>query len=118
MINVTYSHLVFDEPIGKHTDFWGDQSKCMRKYEDWIEGVKKYVPKDKLLVFNVKQGWDPLCDFLDVEAPNEPFPRSNETANMQKDIKMFNTIALVFNCTVGLVAVATGYCVLKKYKNR
>ena len=33
-------------------------------YSDWISHVKRSVPPEKLLVFNVKQGWQPLCTFL------------------------------------------------------
>lgn len=36
--------------------------------------VINYVPGDRLLVFNIKEGWDPLCKFLGVEVPAEPFP--------------------------------------------
>ena len=38
------------------------------------EDVRSNVPSEKLLVFNVKMGWKPLCDFLDVPVPEEPFP--------------------------------------------
>lgn len=43
-------------------------------YEYHNEQVRKNVPKEKLLEFNVKQGWDPLCEFLGVEVPDMPFP--------------------------------------------
>ena len=36
--------------------------------------VQSNVPSEKLLVFNVKMGWKPLCEFLDVPIPDEPFP--------------------------------------------
>ncbi len=41
-------------------------------------------PKDKLLVFEVSQGWAPLCEFLDVPIPDVPFPHVNDTAEFQK----------------------------------
>jgi hypothetical protein len=37
------------------------------------------VPADRLLVFDVAEGWDPLCQYLDRPAPDEPFPRVNTT---------------------------------------
>lgn len=44
-----------------------------------IEEVKQHVPPEKLLVYDVKEGWEPLCAFLGVEVPSEkPFPRLNE----------------------------------------
>lgn len=38
------------------------------------QAVQSNVPHEKLLVFNVKMGWKPLCEFLDVPVPEEPFP--------------------------------------------
>ena len=35
------------------------------------------APKDKLLVFDVKDGWKPLCTFLKKEIPSVPFPHKN-----------------------------------------
>ena len=37
----------------------------------------KAAPKDKLLVFNVMEGWEPLCKFLGADVPNKPFPKRN-----------------------------------------
>ena len=39
--------------------------------------VKSIVPPDKLLVYNVQQGWKPLCDFLGCEVPTAAFPHEN-----------------------------------------
>ena len=41
------------------------------------ELVKATVPADQLLVYEVKQGWEPLCEFLGLPVPEEPFPRTN-----------------------------------------
>ena len=48
-----------------------------KKYNEHNERVKAVVPASKLLVFNVKQGWAPLCNFLGVEVPSVGFPREN-----------------------------------------
>ena len=37
--------------------------------------VKSHVPGDRLLVWDVREGWAPLCKFLQVPVPNKPFPR-------------------------------------------
>jgi hypothetical protein len=40
--------------------------------------VTQTVPADRLLVYEVKQGWEPLCTFLGVPVPEDkPFPRLN-----------------------------------------
>lgn len=43
-----------------------------------VDAVKAAIPADQLLVHDVKQGWAPLCAFLDVPVPDEPFPRTND----------------------------------------
>ena len=43
------------------------------------EAVVAGVPKDRLLVFEVAQGWSPLCEFLGVPIPETPYPRENST---------------------------------------
>jgi hypothetical protein len=43
------------------------------------ERVVAGVPKERLLVFDVAQGWDPLCAFLGVQVPDTPYPRENST---------------------------------------
>ncbi len=41
------------------------------------EEVRDALPADRLLVFDVAEGWEPLCAFLKVEVPDEPFPHHN-----------------------------------------
>jgi hypothetical protein len=47
------------------------------------EEVKRTIPKDRLLVFEAKDGWEPLCKFLGVPVPAEPYPKLNTTEDMQ-----------------------------------
>ena len=47
------------------------------KYRQHNERVQAVIPAEKLLVFNVKQDWKPLCEFLGCEVPSAPFPRVN-----------------------------------------
>ena len=47
------------------------------------ETVIAGMPKDRLLVFNVAEGWGPLCAFLGVPAPDMPYPRENSTQEFQ-----------------------------------
>lgn len=43
------------------------------------EEVKQSVPPEKLLVYDVNQGWEPLCAFLGVDVPaGKPFPHLND----------------------------------------
>jgi hypothetical protein len=50
-----------------------------------IENVKRRVPTHRLLVYEVKEGWSPLCSFLGVDVPKDrPFPHLNDTASFQQ----------------------------------
>ncbi|MGA7672582.1 MAG: sulfotransferase family protein [Nitrolancea sp.] len=54
-------------------------------YERHIEEVKQRVPADRLLVYQVSEGWEPLCRFLDVPVPTDtPFPRLNDTESFRQ----------------------------------
>lgn len=48
---------------------------------DWYvrrnQEVVDSLPRDRLLQFHPKMGWQPLCDFLGVDVPDVPFPRVN-----------------------------------------
>jgi hypothetical protein len=47
------------------------------------ERVVATIPKERLLVFEAKQGWGPLCEFLGVPVPDTPFPRENTRTDFQ-----------------------------------
>ena len=42
------------------------------------DAVKALIPARQLLIYQVKDGWGPLCAFLDVAVPSDPFPRTND----------------------------------------
>jgi len=44
------------------------------------EEVKRTVPSEQLLVWEVGDGWEPLCDFLGVDVPDQPLPHANDRA--------------------------------------
>ena len=52
--------------------------------------VTSIVPADKLLVYNLKRGWKPLCDFLECEVPTVTFPRENIEAEITKTLPRWN----------------------------
>ncbi|XP_076812340.1 uncharacterized protein LOC143459192 isoform X2 [Clavelina lepadiformis] len=47
------------------------------KYRQHQKYCEQNAPKDKLLVYSVKEGWGPLCAFLGKDVPSVPFPHSN-----------------------------------------
>ncbi len=81
-----------------------DRDYAMEVFERHNEAVRRRVPPERLLVFDVREGWEPLCDFLDVEVPDDPFPRLNEAREMRR--RLLGLVAL--SATVPALAVLTG----------
>jgi hypothetical protein len=52
----------------------------------WNDAVKSAVPADRLLVWDPVEGWEPLCEFFEVEVPVEPLPRLNDTPSFREGI--------------------------------
>lgn len=63
-----------------------DKARAVARYTAYIDEVKAAVPPDKLLVFQVTEGWGPLCKFLDLPVPDEPFPNLNDRASVKQVI--------------------------------
>jgi hypothetical protein len=47
--------------------------------ERYHEEVQATVPPDRLLVWSVSDGWEPLCEFLELPVPEMPFPHLNDS---------------------------------------
>ena len=63
--------------------------------------VRREIPKSQLLVFDVREGWEPLCSFLDVPVPEEPFPRGNDTQEMMVRLRtMKRNSVMLWSLTV------------------
>jgi hypothetical protein len=57
-----------------------DRDGLIKAYTAHNDAVKRAIPSDHLLVYQVKDGWEPLCAFLGKAAPSDPFPRTNDRA--------------------------------------
>jgi hypothetical protein len=56
-----------------------DREHATRIFRRHVAEVQSEIPSDRLLTFDLRDGWGPLCEFLDVEAPDEPFPKTNSS---------------------------------------
>lgn len=54
-----------------------DRAFAVAMYRQYCENVIDEVPEDRLLIYEVSEGWEPLCRFLGLEIPSEPFPKKN-----------------------------------------
>ena len=73
--------------------FWGPQGTFANGHEPQQlieqmhahnEQVKRTVPPERLLVWEVTEGWEPLCEFLGVDVPDEPLPHANDRGDVPR----------------------------------
>ncbi len=60
-------------------DRFEDREFAVGRFQRHIDDVRDSIDASRLLVFDVRDGWAPLCDLLGVPIPAEPFPRLNES---------------------------------------
>lgn len=86
--------------------FGEDPERAKALFSEHIAAVQAKVPAEQLLVYDVSQGWGPLCEFLGVPVPEGPFPHVNEAAVMKRAMSSIKrTVAVVRAATVALPAV-------------
>ena len=68
--------------------------------------MRRRVPEERLLVYEVKEGWGPLCEFLGVEEPDKPFPRLNDAAEMRRRVVGMRAASLAVPAALVLVVIA------------
>ena len=86
------------------------EETAVRFFNDWVDQVKSEIPQERLLVFEVKNGWEPLCKFLDVPVPDEPFPNVNDTVSMQAKLRsMKRFCGVAWTVMIGVVGTAAYY---------
>ncbi|MFB2922872.1 sulfotransferase family protein [Aerosakkonema funiforme] len=73
-------HRKFDERFK-------DKAYALAVFNQHIEEVKRTVPPEQLLVYEVKEGWEPLCRFLGVTIPDRPFPHLNQKTEFTRILK-------------------------------
>jgi Sulfotransferase domain len=70
-LRAVFEKLVWSRVFGGAFD---DRPSALEVYRDWDEGVKAGVAAERLLVYDIDDGWEPLCGFLDVGVPEHAFP--------------------------------------------
>ncbi len=67
--------IIAEQTFGGSHD---DKEAAIKAFEKRTDDVVSSIGAERLLVFNVSDGWQPLCEFLELPVPNEPFPHSND----------------------------------------
>ena len=63
-----------------------DRAHVIASYQRHNEEVKRTIPPERLLVYEVSDGWAPLCRFLGAPVPDEHFPKANTTDEFRERI--------------------------------
>lgn len=103
--------LVWGRLFGGRID---DRDHALAVYERWTARVCELVPPDRLLVFDVAEGWEPLCRFLDVPVPDVAFPRVNDRATMRRRLLALE----VAGYAVPALAASAGFLAARAQRRR
>ncbi len=83
----------------RFTDRWTDRDAAIAAYERHNAEVRASVPTGELVDWQARDGWEPLCDALDMAVPGEPFPHLNTReefphvdadTNLEEALEQFN----------------------------
>jgi hypothetical protein len=69
---------------GTFDDRFEDRAHAIGVFAEHNAEVRRSVPGDRLLVYQVDQGWQPLCDHLGVDVPADPFPHINQGQSIRE----------------------------------
>jgi hypothetical protein len=61
-----------------------DREHAIRVFNRHIAEVQAAVPADRLLTYDLRDGWEPLCEFLDVDVPAIPLPKTNSSKEFKE----------------------------------
>jgi hypothetical protein len=80
-------HMTFDQRTGAVAATEDtDDAELAAGMERWNDEVRASIPRERLLVWNPADGWDPICDFLGVPVPEGPVPNVNDTLAFREGI--------------------------------
>jgi hypothetical protein len=68
-----------------------DKQSCIDAFNRHNDNVLENAPKDRLLVWEAKEGWAPICSRLGIPIPDEPFPRANTKEDFVKRMEGHET---------------------------
>ncbi len=77
--------IVAEVALGGRYD---DREACLARYRENVARVRDIVPKERLLVMELGEGWDRLCAFLEADVPPEPYPSGNTTSDFRQNANL------------------------------
>jgi len=98
---------------GRFRGEFTDRAKAIAVYKAHLEEVRRSVPAERLLVFNVNEGWAPLCAFLGKPVPeNVPFPHLNDRVFFRRVILALRLATWLVPALVVVALVWVGFMLL------
>jgi Sulfotransferase domain len=91
-----------------------DKDHAIEVFNRHNQEVQRRVPQEQLLVYEVKEGWGPLCEFLGVEEPAKPFPHLNDAAEMRRRELSMRAFALAVPAALVLVVGIAALALLRR----
>ncbi|XP_078491418.1 uncharacterized protein LOC144747508 [Ciona intestinalis] len=83
--------------------------------------VLQKAPKKQLLVYDFKEGWGPICEFLGEKVPDKPFPHANIGASIMRDYMenhpIMKRMLREAMFTLGVLTLIGAYGGYKVYQN-
>ncbi|HND31303.1 MAG TPA: sulfotransferase [Myxococcota bacterium] len=83
------AELVWKRTFGGRVE---EREHAKAVFEAHCAAVIRTIPAERLLVYEPGQGWGPLCEFLGVPVPDQPYPHVNDTASMGRMIRIGNAV--------------------------
>ena len=81
--------------------------QCLNEHNN---NIINNCSSNKLLIYDIKDGWLPLCKFLNKPIPDIPFPYMNDNNDFQRLIRIINYIGYIL--LISLIVVFT--CITSK----
>jgi len=79
--------MIDDVIVGKALGGQTDRNGILAAYRANADAARALQAEGRALVFRSRDGWEPLCDFLGVEVPDEPYPKTNPRAEFFAAVK-------------------------------
>lgn len=89
-----------------------NRAAAIEAYRAHLDEVRRNVPADRLLEFDVREGWEPLCRFLGRPVPDGvPFPRLNDRVYFQRVMVALRVVEWLVPAALlaGLAAIGVAF---------
>ncbi|KXT12564.1 hypothetical protein AC579_2093 [Pseudocercospora musae] len=97
---------------------WRNRAKLRQACEAHNDRIRALVPTERLLEWEPRDGWEPICEFLNKNVPEKAFPHSNKGDDVSRGLLLAARVRIAkwaFSRTavpLGLIGMAAGALVV------